>query len=275
MAISVGYVYLTINLINGKRYIGQHKSEKFDIKYKGSGTKLQKALKEYGWDNFKCIILEWCSSLEELNDAEIRYIERNNAVGSREFYNMVPGGHRVGHTVSKETRDKIGDRLRGMKHSEVSRKNMSLGREGLKLSKEHRENISKGNIGKRHTEEMKRYLSVVNTGKRRTEETKRKIREVNTGKVLTEEIKLKIKNKSIFLNGSWQKEKAKKMVGDKHPLSHSILCVETCVEFETVTQAANVMGLNRRAIHNALNTGGRSGGYHWQTIKNKKDGKVI
>lgn len=43
-----GYVYKTTNIINGKMYIGQHKSEKFDESYKGSGVILTKALEKYG-----------------------------------------------------------------------------------------------------------------------------------------------------------------------------------------------------------------------------------
>ena len=33
-----GYIYETVNLIDGKKYIGKHKSSKFDSKYLGSGT---------------------------------------------------------------------------------------------------------------------------------------------------------------------------------------------------------------------------------------------
>lgn len=53
-----GYIYETFNAITNKKYIGQHKSEKFDPKYFGSGKILLSAINKYGIENFKCKILE-------------------------------------------------------------------------------------------------------------------------------------------------------------------------------------------------------------------------
>ena len=57
----IGYIYKTTNLINGKIYIGQHKSSSFDTNYYGSGKLLIKALKKYGKENFKIELIEGCS----------------------------------------------------------------------------------------------------------------------------------------------------------------------------------------------------------------------
>lgn len=46
-----GYIYKTTNLINGKIYIGQYKSNLFDSQYKGSGVILRKAFAKYGKEN--------------------------------------------------------------------------------------------------------------------------------------------------------------------------------------------------------------------------------
>ena len=35
-----GYIYITTNIINGRKYIGKHKSEIFETWYKGSGAKI-------------------------------------------------------------------------------------------------------------------------------------------------------------------------------------------------------------------------------------------
>lgn len=87
-----GYVYITENLINHKRYIGQHKSEIFDDWYKGSGTLLFRAFERYGFDNFQTSILEICDTQEELNASEVFWISEFNAVEDRDFYNIAAGG---------------------------------------------------------------------------------------------------------------------------------------------------------------------------------------
>lgn len=91
-----GYIYLTTNLINNKKYIGQHKCETFDKNYFGSGSIFKKALKKYGKDNFSISILCECCTAEELNEKEKYYINLYNAVGNDAFYNVNYGGYREG-----------------------------------------------------------------------------------------------------------------------------------------------------------------------------------
>ena len=95
-----GYIYITTNLCNGMKYIGQHKSSTFEFtKYIGSGTVLANVLKKYGADNFKCELLESvnnvptvCDTQEGLNKSEIYYIEYYNCVESSDYYNIARGG---------------------------------------------------------------------------------------------------------------------------------------------------------------------------------------
>lgn len=106
----IGYVYLTTNLVNGKRYIGKHTSSIFDESYHGSGVVFLKALKKYGSYNFKTEILEECFTIEELNDKEIYYIDKYGAVADNNYYNTSYGGESNSkglRTMYNEKLDKV------------------------------------------------------------------------------------------------------------------------------------------------------------------------
>lgn len=87
-----GYIYLTTNTVNGKKYIGKKQSDHFIPEYHGSGRYLVNAIKKFGSDKFSTVLLEECDSLESLNAAEQRHIAANNAVESEDFYNISGGG---------------------------------------------------------------------------------------------------------------------------------------------------------------------------------------
>lgn len=101
------YIYLTTNKLNGKKYIGQHTSSCFDKSYLGSGTILKQAIARDGRDNFSCVILQECSSKEELNECEMAYISKYGAVDSDEYYNITPGGDGVPKGTPSPNKGKI------------------------------------------------------------------------------------------------------------------------------------------------------------------------
>ena len=133
-----GYIYITENLINHKKYIGQHRATYFDFtNYKGSGKILRKAFKKYGEGNFKCQLLESingvptiCESEAELNSSEAYYINYYHCKESDEYYNLADGG--VGKSYSSLTEEqklarnrKISEAKKGKKLSEEQRKRLS------------------------------------------------------------------------------------------------------------------------------------------------------
>ena len=102
-----GYIYITTNLVNGKKYIGQHEASHFEgNKYLGSGINLTKAIKKYGESNFKVELLEKCNSKQELDKAEISYIKKFNAADSDDFYNITYGGQ-GGDFFTEGMKDKL------------------------------------------------------------------------------------------------------------------------------------------------------------------------
>jgi len=78
-------VYVTKNLVNGKKYIG--KDSHNDPNYLGSGALLLEDIKTYGKENFKKEILEHCTK-ENLGEREEYWIDYFDAVKSKNFYNI-------------------------------------------------------------------------------------------------------------------------------------------------------------------------------------------
>lgn len=129
-----GYIYITTNLVNGKRYIGQKKINRNWKNYLGSGLLISKAIKKYGKENFSKVIIDFAYTAEELNKKEEEYISFYNAVESEDFYNLQSGGSNSSpsvETIEKIRKSHIGlltgenHPFYGKHHTEESRKKMS------------------------------------------------------------------------------------------------------------------------------------------------------
>ena len=190
-----GFIYCTRNLINNKKYIGQHKyCGKIDKYYLGSGIALNNSIKKYGRKNFKREIICECETLEELNNKEIYYINLLDAVNSKEFYNLALGGNggegnHWWENSSEEARNKANlirsqkmkgenNPFYGKKHSRETRDKLSfnasqrIGKKnpfyGKHITDEHKlkMNNALGDIsgknnpfyGKKHTEKTRKIM---------------------------------------------------------------------------------------------------------------------
>lgn len=97
------------------------------------------------------------------------------------------------------------------KHSEETKKKLSIFRTGKKASKETIEKIRRINRGRIHTEKSKKNMSLAHIGKSPTPETREKLRLANTGKKIrfprTEEYR---KKQSISQKGKKLSEETRK-----------------------------------------------------------------
>jgi len=82
-------VYITTNIINGKKYIGSDSNN--NKYYYGSGVNISKAIKKHGKKNFRKDIL-WEGPLEYLREMEEYYCEYFNVKKSNLFYNCTNKG---------------------------------------------------------------------------------------------------------------------------------------------------------------------------------------
>lgn len=208
-----GYIYETTNLINGKKYIGKRKSNKFLKDYLGSGILIKKAIEKYGRENFTVkLIEEVLGTKDDLNTREQYWINYYNASNNDNFYNISKGGDGGFHSL--ETNEKIRNTLKGKTYEE---------RFGLERANQVKEKISKANVGKHHSEETKQRLSIAKSGennpwygihgdmhpsygKHLSEETKRKISTSLKGHKLSEET---IRKRSESVRGSKRSEESK------------------------------------------------------------------
>lgn len=120
-----GFVYITTNRINGKRYIGQRvfKNKGWE-KYLGSGYQLVDAIKKYGRENFTKDIVHIAYSEDELDEQETKLIQFFDAANSDDYYNILPNASTMGHNIP---------------HTEEAKKRMSEDHWWYKLSKEEQD----------------------------------------------------------------------------------------------------------------------------------------
>ena len=199
-----GYIYETINKINGKFYIGKFKGE-FNSDYHGSGILLNQAINKYGKNNFFTRLIKYAKNKEQLNNMEKEYILIfRKEYGKKRMYNIANGGE------GGATRD-------GFKASIKTRKKMSLSKvgkvssfKGHHFTEEAKEKSRQSHLGKSsgmcdkyHTKETKEKMRQAKLGKKRipfTEEHKKKISENHKGmlgKCHSIETKEKLRNAAL------------------------------------------------------------------------------
>lgn len=269
-----GYVYLIVNNLDGKGYIGIHHYTKPDIdkNYYGSGKIIIQAVKTYGRKNFHISILDWAESFEELSELEKYYIQMYNAVESDNFYNLADGGHNltsdeVKRFITTDTKRIFSENLK-----ERWRNNdPSI----------HRDNAGINNpfYGKHHTEETKRTISQKNTGKRHSEETRRKYSETRKGKnnpnygnYWTEEQKARMsaKKKGTGVGkdnpnyGHRWSESQRMSHYRSRPIVQLSLSGDWMAEYPYIAYAAKIFGVNEASIRGCCNGSQKTScGFKW------------
>lgn len=194
-----GYIYLTTNLTNNRKYIGQRKWNDIttidEDQYLGSGLILKQAIKNLGRDFFIKEIICICETKEELDEKEKFYISKYNAVNDNTFYNIHEGGT-GGFTRAGYSEEEFRESMRKTHLKSI----------GRKLSPEHIEKIRQSSTGRKKSpeeiEKMRERMTGKNNpmyGRKMSEENKRKLIEshngffaYNKGKKMSDEQKLKI-----------------------------------------------------------------------------------
>lgn len=159
-----GVIYIIINLINSKIYIGQTINLKRRIRsYKNTSCKCQKhlynALKKYGVSNFEIQILDVAPNQEVLNFLECFYIDILNSTNKEIGYNLTRGRNCKKHLGEKSRRKAIDTRCRPRTQEEkdliAKSTKKAMGNEIVKnkmkgpKSAEHKQKMSMSKTGKK------------------------------------------------------------------------------------------------------------------------------
>lgn len=155
-----GFIYITTNNVNGKKYIGQKKYYGNHEVYIGSGVALKNAINKYDKENFTREIIENCKSKEDLDSREKYWIKYYNATESEDFYNITSGGDGgfgsgknspwYGKHLSETTKEKLSkmktgenNPFYGKTHSDTVKKKLSEKASSQRHSQETKEKMSK------------------------------------------------------------------------------------------------------------------------------------
>lgn len=182
-------IYKITNNINGKIYIGKHKTNNVDDGYMGSGKRLWLAYRKYGMENFTKEILYDVEDAELMDFLEELIVDEE-FVKREDTYNLKVGGEggsmkgrpswNKGKHPSDETRRKMSNAKKGKPAWNKGKTGFVSPRKGKHLSEETKKKLSESHKGKGHP--WSKGKPSHNKGKPMSEEQKRKISEANKGK---------------------------------------------------------------------------------------------
>lgn len=221
-------VYVHINLINGKMYVGA--TRKIPI-YKrwgnnGSGYRRNKnfynEILEFGWDNFEHEIVASGLNEEEASNMEKLLIKNFDTTNPENGYNIERGG--LNH-AEDERCQKISESLKGEKHFQY----------GKPLKEETKEKIRNSLSGE------KGFWY----GKKLPQETIDKMSNALKGRVINTE----------------------KFIAHAESVRKPIMCVETGETFSSIKEASIKLNINHVPISRAANGKQQTAfGKHWKFV---------
>ena len=251
-------LYVHISPSN-KRYYGITSYKRVEDRWQnGRGYNTQyfyRAINKYGWENFQHLVLFDNLTKDEACLLEQCYIALYDTMNPKYGYNNTSGGEHY-------------------THSEQTRKKLSIANTGKHPTEETKRKISNSLKGENH----------INYGKHLSEETRNKIKIANTGNKLTEEQKRKM-SESLKGRTSWNKgkkltEEHKRKLSEAHKGKHNystakkIRCIELNLIFNSIADANEYLGKDRRNTNIGLNIAGKSKSawnYHWEYVTEEQE----
>lgn len=167
------FIYCITNILNNKKYIGFHTTNKINDLYYGSGILIKKAINKYGLINFKKEILEFIEfpTYEIVKEVENFWINKYNSKIPN-GYNIANGGE--GGYLGEEISSKISKKLKGRIFTSEWKIKLSNSQKGKIRSRESIDKGIKTRVEKQREGLYKKRIL--------TKETKEKISNSHKGK---------------------------------------------------------------------------------------------
>lgn len=301
-----GFIYITTNMVNGKKYLGKKKFDDKGVwkKYLGSGKYLKRAVELYGKENFMRNIVCFCDSIETLNQAEYELSIFLNVVENEEWYNLQYGGDggTDGRIVSEETRRKLREILSNP--SKETREKMSIAakdrwtdelreKASERMRAANKERFKSIEERKKMGERSKKLWKNPEYRKDRVE-TARQLwkdpeyykKNIDARKKAFSTLEYKIK-RSDALKKKWENPEYRQRLSDVHkglqtglnnPHAKIVICIDTKQVYETGVAAERETGITRKNISLCcLGKNKSAGGFKWKFAYDttRKNGEFI
>jgi len=169
-------VYKITNKLNGKIYVGKHKTKDELDDYFGSGLLLERAINKYGKENFIKEIIHRAKTEDEMNEMEAKIVDED-FIARSDTYNLKLGGQ-GGFDYILENKLFVTDKFYAACHE-----NWKIGRD--KLAELMTDEEFKSQFSKKVSDGLKLFYSTnINPfkGKKHSDDAREKMRQAKVGK---------------------------------------------------------------------------------------------
>lgn len=224
-----------------------------------------KAIKKYGWENFKHEILYTNLSKEEACEKEQELIKYYDSTNRDKGYNITAGGEynsasvegrkrissaNIGKTVSKKTRLQISKTKTGVPMRDDTKMKLSITRQKMHLHM---------------TEEHKQKIIEANTGKEMSEATRNKIRKGLEGK-----------SKSVEHRKKLSESRKGRFTGKENPIAEAVRCIETGEIYECMSDADRKLNVSLGSVSKCIVGKQKSvRGYHFEKMNKMMEEMMV